>query len=233
MSGHSPSSVADAVKRIVRGVPGSRSAKVIAAEARTPPTWLGETIASARAVVSRNTANRALFIFDDLPAALAPSCLTPSRTESDVTLCADRPSRSEPNERAVGRFEYGSLINLPRPSSSIDAAVWVSCEVESEIARFVLREIFRALKPGGELVFAAVGKSTSLDLRHSLAAARIGFDEDEMPLAPVYSFSLRKNGGQQAGGLPPRVRGPETTQARSHGSPSYICAHRAEERRGK
>ena len=181
-----------------------------------PPTLFGETIASARTVVSRNTANRVLFIFDDLPASIGAELAHSVPEGSDVIICADRPSRWGSNDRSVGRFEYGSLINLPRASSSIDAAVWVSCEVESDIAPFALREIFRVLKPGGELVFAAVGKSTSLDLRHSLAAARIGFDEDEMPLAPVYSFSLRKNGGQQAVGLPPRVRGPETTQARSH-----------------
>ena len=63
----------------------------------------------------------------------------------------------EPNERSVGRFEYGSLLNLPRASSSIDAAIWVSREVEPDIAPFALREIFRVLKPGGELVFVAVG----------------------------------------------------------------------------
>ncbi len=190
--------------------------KVIAAEARTSPTLFGETIASAQTVISRNTANRVLFIFDDLPASIGASGLTASPRESDVIMCADRPSRWGSNDRSVGRFENGSLINLPRASSSIDAAVWVSCEVESDIAPFALREILRVLKPGGELVFAAVGESTGLDLRHSLAAARIGFDEDEMPLAPVYSFSLRRSDAPRAVGLPPRERGPETTQARSH-----------------
>ena len=45
-----------------------------------------------------------------------------------------------------------------RPSS-IDAAIWVSRELEADVAPFALREIFRVLKPGGQLVFVAVGES--------------------------------------------------------------------------
>ena len=140
---------------------------------------------------------------------------------SDVILCADKPPELEPSDRVTDRIEYGSLLNLPRASSSIDAAVWVSRELESDIAPFALREIFRVLKPGGQLVFAALGESPGLDLRRSLLAARIAFDEGEMPSAPVYSCSLRKNGAQ-AEGVPPRsgsaisVRSPETAQGHSN-----------------
>ena len=78
---------------------------------------------------------------------------------SDLILCADKPPDLGAHDRLTDRLEYGSLLNLPRASSSVDAAVWVSHELESDIAPFALREIFRVLKPGGQLVFAALGES--------------------------------------------------------------------------
>ena len=38
---------------------------------------------------------------------------------SDVMVCADKPPDLEPGDRVTGQVEYGSLLNLPRASSSI------------------------------------------------------------------------------------------------------------------
>jgi hypothetical protein len=111
-------------------------------------------------------------------------------------LCIDRPPEFEPDDRAARRLEYGSLLNLPRASASIDAVLLIAGELDPDIAPFVLREIFRILKPGGQLDLAIAGESKGLDLGRSLAAARIAFDEGETPSAPVYSCSLTKNVGQ-------------------------------------
>ena len=175
MKGHSASSVADAVDKIV-AESENISAKLMAAETRPSPTRVGETVATAQIRLGHDAASRALFIFDDLPADICSELSDGVLKGSHVIVCADKLPRPEPNDRAIGRFEYGSLLNLPRASSSTDAAVWVSRELESDIAPFALREIFRVLKPGGQLVFAAVGESTGLDLRRSLSAARIALD---------------------------------------------------------
>lgn len=109
-----------------------------------------------------------------------------------MILCAgERPGQERP-DRAGGRFEYGSILNLPRASSSIDAVIWAWRELEPDTAPFALREMFRVLKPGGELVCAPTGETSGLDLRRSLATARISFDADETPSGPVYACSLRK-----------------------------------------
>ena len=203
MREHSAASVADAANKII-AQSESLSAKLIAAETRSSPTPLAETIATARTFLSRDAANRVLLILDDPPCDIGLELSDSVLDGSDVIVCADEPPDLEPGDRVTGRIEYGSLLNLPRASSSIDAVVWVSRELESDVAPFALREIFRVLKPGGQLVFAAFGESPGLDLRRSLLAARIAFDEDEMPSAPVYSCSLRKN-GVRGEGVPPHT----------------------------
>ena len=217
---HSAASVADAAKRII-AESENLSAKLIVAEARSSPTPLAETVATAQTLLSRDATNRVLLILDDLPSDIGSEMSDSVLDGSDVIMCADEPPDLEPTDRVAYRFEYGSLLNLPRASSSIDAVVWVSRELESDIAPFALREIFRVLKPGGQLVFAALGESTGLDLRRSLLAGRIAFEEDEMPSTPVYSCCLRKNGARAKGvpshsGLAPSVRNPETAQWHSN-----------------
>ncbi len=220
MSGHSPSAVADAAKKII-AESESLSAELIAAETRSSPMRLGETVAMARTLLGGDAANRALLIFDDPPSDIGSELPDGVLDGSDVIISAEKPLLSETHDRARGRFEYGSSINLPRASASIDAAIWVSHELEADIAPFALREIFRVLKPGGQLVFAAAGESAGLDLRQSLSAARIGFNDDKTQPVPVYACSLRKTGPQSAG-VPSRLRsaasveGLETTQRRNH-----------------
>jgi SAM-dependent methyltransferase len=216
MKEHSAASAADAANRII-AQSENPSAKLIVAETRSSPTPLTETVARALAFLSRDATNRTLLVFDDLACDVRLEMSDGVLNGSDVMVCADKPPDLEPSDRVTGRIEYGSLLNLPRASSSIEAVVWVPRELESDIAPFALREIFRVLKPGGQLVFAAGGESPGLDLRRSLLEARIGFDDDEMPTAPVYSCSLRKTGGW-AEGVQPRsgsgisVRSSETAR---------------------
>ena len=213
MSGHSPGSVADAAKRII-AESQSLSARLIAADPRSPPASLAEAVAAARALLEHEAANRALMIFDD-PAATIGSELSDGFVEgSDVIVCADKAPDFPPHDRVSGRLEYGSLINLPRASSSIEVVIWVSCRLESDIVPFALREIFRVLRPGGLFVFAAVAESTRLDLARSLSAGGIGFDENEMPPVPTHSCSLRKT-GPQAEGLPRRAGASEMIRGQS------------------
>jgi SAM-dependent methyltransferase len=193
MRGHSAASVAEAAHSII-AQSEIFSGKVIAAETRSTPTPLAETVATAQILLGHDAANRLLLIFDDLPCDIGSELSDILLRRSDVIMCSAKPPDLEPEDRVIDGLEYGSLLNLPRLSSTIDAAVWVSSELEPDIAPFALREIFRVLKPGGQLVFAALGGSTGLDLRRSLLGARIAFNEDEMPSAPVYSCSLRKNG---------------------------------------
>ena len=203
MKEHSAASAADAANRII-AQSESLSAKLIVAETRSSSTPLTETVARALAFLSRDATNRVLMIFDDPPWDIGLEMSDGVLDGSDVMVCADKPPDLEPGDRVTGQVEYGSLLNLPRASSSILAVVWVPRELESDIAPFALREIFRVLKPGGQLVLAALGESTGLDLDRSLLAAGIAFDEDEMPSAPVYSCCLRKN-GVRGEGVPPHT----------------------------
>ncbi len=106
---------------------------------------------------------------------------------------------------------YSTYRKRPRRSTPLFGS---ASELEADIAPFALREIFRVLKPGGQLVFATLGESPGLDLRRSLLAARIAFDEDEMPSAPVYSCSLRKSVPSRSGSAI-STRNPETAQGHS------------------
>ena len=100
-----------------------------------------------------------LMIFDDPPCDIGLEMSDGVLDGSDVMVCAEKPPHCELDDRVTSRLEYGSLLNLPRASSSIEAVVWVPRELESDIAPFALREIFRVLKPGGELILAALGES--------------------------------------------------------------------------
>ena len=223
MTGHSAASVADAANRIIAASEKPLREADRRLKPDPPRRRLAETVATARTFLSRDAANRTLLILDDLSRNIDSELSDSVLDGSDVIFCAANRLDLEPGERVADRIEYGSLLNLPRASSSIDAAVWVSRELEADVAPFALREIFRVLKPGGQLVFMTFGESPGLDLRRSLLAARIAFDQDEMPSAPVYSCSLRKDGGQGEG-IPPRsssalsVRNPETAQGHSSAS---------------
>ena len=192
MSGHSATSVTNAAKRIIAEaeVP---SAQLIEAEVRWPPIPLAELVAIVRTRLGSDARNRFLLILDHIPSDVG-SGFESFLDRADVIVCAGRPHDLETNDRIIDKFEYGSLLNLQRPSSSIDAVIWVSRELESDIAPFALREMLRVLKFGGELFFSAQGESPGLDLRRSLSVARIAFDESEMPSRPVFACSLRKHG---------------------------------------
>jgi len=195
MQEHSPASVAGAAKTIIAETE-KFSAKLIVAETRSCRTPLAEAVAMGQSLLRHDAASRALMILDDWPSDIGSALPDSVLARSDLMLCADAPPAFEPDDRVAKKVEYGCLLNLPRPSSSVDAALWIASELEPDIAPFALREIFRVLKPGGQFVFTAIGESTGLDLRRSLLAARIAFDEGEPPSAPVYSCSLTKNAAQ-------------------------------------
>jgi SAM-dependent methyltransferase len=192
MSGHSADAVVDAAKRII-GEAEEPSAKLIAAETR-PSTTPAEMVAIAQAHRSPDASDRVLLILDLPPPSGISTWSDGVLDRVDVIICAGKRFDLETHDRIIEKFEYGSLLNLQRPSSSVDAVVWVSRELESDIVPFALREILRVLKPGGQLIFSAMGESEGLDLRQSLSAARIAFDESEMPSGLVFYCSLRKNG---------------------------------------
>jgi ADP-heptose:LPS heptosyltransferase len=198
MRGHSPAVVVDAAKRIIAEAE-KPSASLTAVETRPYVGSFAETVAKAQTVLDNSAVNRVLLILGDPPSEVGSELPDGVLNRFDVVVCDDKLADSGPNDRIMGRFEYGSLLNLPRASSSADAALWVLSELESDIAPFALSEIFRVLKPGGQLVFAAIGETTGLDLARSLSAARIAFNEGGMPSAPVYSCSLRKGEARPAG----------------------------------
>jgi Glycosyltransferase family 9 (heptosyltransferase) len=191
MSGHSPSAVADAAKRIIAEAE-KPSAKLITAETQPSTTPWADMIAMAQGHYSPDASGRVLLILDHPPSDFGS--WSDSLPVADVIICAGKHFDLETHDRIIKKFEYGSLLNLQRPSSSVDAVVWVSRELESDIVPLALREILRVLKPGGQLVFAAIGETAGLDLGRSLSAARIAFDESKMPSRPVFSCSLLKNG---------------------------------------
>jgi hypothetical protein len=201
MSGHSATSVADAAKRIIAEAE-EPSAQLIAAETRSSAAPLADIVAMARPQLGADAGNRVLLILDGLASDIGSGFSESFLDRADVIICADKPLDLVTRDRIIDKFEYGSLLNLQRPSSSIDAVVWVSRELESDIAPFALREMLRVLKPGGQLVLSAVGDSAGLDMRRSLSAARIAFDESETPFGPVFSCRLRKNGPQPEGVVP-------------------------------
>ena len=164
---------------------------------------MAETLATAQASLGRDIASRTLLIFDDLPHDIGSALSDSLLDRTDVIVAAGKLPDLELHDGVTDRLEYGSSLNLPRASSSIDAAIWVSGDPEADVAPFALREIFRVLRPGGQLFFVAAGESAGLDLRRTFLAAQIAFNENEMASAPVYSCFLRKNGAQ-ADVVPPR-----------------------------
>jgi len=198
MTEHSAASVAAAANKII-AESENLSAKLVLAETQSSPTPLAETVAKARSFLSPDAANRTLLILDDMECDVRSELFDGVLGGCDVILCAANPPDLEPGDRITGRIEYGSLLNLPRASASVDAAIWVAREMESDVAPFALREIFRVLKPDGQLVLLTSGESPGLDLARSLSTARIAFDEDRMPSAPIYCCSLRKSAPARSG----------------------------------
>ena len=157
MTEHSAASVAAAANKII-AESENLSAKLVLAETQSSPAPLAETVAKARSLLSRDAANRTLLILDDLECDIRSELSGGVLDGSDVILCAANPPDLEPGDRLTGRIEYGSLLNLPRASASIDAAIWVAREMEADVAPFALREIFRVLKPDGQLVLVTLGE---------------------------------------------------------------------------
>ncbi len=197
MTEHSASGVVAAVNKII-AESENLSAKLVLAETQSSPAPLAETVAKAQSLLSPDAANRTLLILDDLECDVRSELSDGVLDGSDVILCAANPPDLEPGDRLTGRIEYGSLLNLPRASASIDAAIWVAREMEADVAPFALREIFRVLKPDGQLVLVTLGE-LGLDLGRSLLTARIAFDDDKMPSAPVHCCSLRKSTPARSG----------------------------------
>jgi ADP-heptose:LPS heptosyltransferase len=191
MREHSAISVADAVDKIV-AEKARVSVKLIAVEKLPFAASFAEAITKAETLLDRDAADRVLMILDEPPCAIGPELPDGLLNRCEVIVCGDKRADLGPNDRILGRFEYGSLLNLSRACSSVDAALWVARRFDSDIAAFALSEIFRILKPDGQLVFVAIGETTALDLPRSLSAARIEFEEGGMPSAPVYACSLRK-----------------------------------------
>lgn len=59
-----------------------------------------------------------------------------------MTICAGKHFALETQDRITEKFEYGSLLNLQRPSSSVDAVVWVSRKLASDIVSFCSAKSF-------------------------------------------------------------------------------------------
>ena len=129
MSEHSPAKVLEAAKKIIAGR-DALSVKLIAAETRPAPADFGETVAAALTLAGGEAGNHPLFIFDDPPPDIGSELPDWLHDGSEVIICAEKPLRLAPDSRVLGRFEYGSSINLLRATSSVDAVVWVSGELE-------------------------------------------------------------------------------------------------------
>ena len=160
ISEHSPAESSRRRQKKIIAERDALSAKLIAAETRPAPAELRREKRSQLplTLLGGEAGNHPLLIFDDPPPNIGSELPDLLPDGSEVIICAERPLRLAPDGRVVGRFEHGSPINLPRASSWVDAVVWVSGELESDIAPFALREILRILKPGGELVFAGAGE---------------------------------------------------------------------------
>ena len=201
MQEHSAEVVTQAAKRIIADAERF-TAKVTWSKTRPSSESYADALANVETLLDRDLPGRVLMILDESPCVAGIAISEGMLNQRELMVCSNKLVKPEPGEHIAGRFEYGSLLNLPRPASSIDAILWLSRTIESDVAPFALREMFRVLRPGGQLVFAAVGEATSLDLSQSTSAVRIALDEGGAASDSVYLCSLRK-GATRPEGPPP------------------------------
>jgi hypothetical protein len=110
----------------------------------------------------------------------------------DIMVCPDQAADWDPTSKVCRRAECGSILNVPRASSSVEAVVWLSGTLDADLAPFFILEILRILKVGGEMSFIGVGAAPSIDLRSALRLAKIAHNQSNIPSDAVGHFSLLK-----------------------------------------
>ena len=128
MSAHSAISVADAAKRIIAELE-DLFAELIEAETRPVAATVADTLAMAESSLGHDIANRTLLILDRLPHDIGSALSHSLSDRTDVIVSAGELPDLELYDRVTDRLEYSSLLNLSRPSSSIDVVVWIAARV--------------------------------------------------------------------------------------------------------
>ena len=192
MRGHSTERVAQAVNTIM-SEDVMPAAHLISAETGQLKIPYAKLIAATGMLLDSDPARKILLILDVASYATAMELPADVLGKIDIMVCPDQAADWDPASEVGGRVECGSLLNVPRASASVEGVIWLSSALEVDVAPFVIREIFRILKIGGEVSFIGMGAVPSIDLRAALRLAKIGHNESDMPSHAVDRFSLRKS----------------------------------------
>ena len=176
------------------------SAKLIETETKTDcrRPW-PKRLRRRKSSLGHDIANRTLLILDDLPYDIGSALFDRLLDRTDVIVSAGDPADPELHYRVHDRLEYGSLLNLSRASSSVDAVVWVSGEIGSRCCPVRSPRDLSSSETWRPTRFCGGGRIGRLGPASGAFGGRIGFDENEIASAPIYSCFLRKKWSADGG----------------------------------